>query len=74
MQISLSKSSLIEKIVRDRQGRLVRATFCVYQNGYRVKARLVSVQYLDDLDETKRKVFFSSLGSALLSTVIDIFL
>jgi len=46
MQITQSKNQFVEKVLRDKEGRLVRATFCVYENGGRVKARLVSVVYL----------------------------
>ena len=46
MQIVQSKSNIVEKIIRDKQGRLVRATFAVYENGGRIKARLVNFVYL----------------------------
>lgn len=48
MQIIQSKSSFIEKILRDKEGKLVRAKFCIYENGGRIKARLVDVVYLDE--------------------------
>lgn len=46
MQLIQSKSNFIEKILRDKEGRLVRATFAVYENGGRIKARLVDFVYL----------------------------
>ena len=53
MQIVQSKSSLIEKIIRDKDGRLVRATFCIYENAGRMKARLVDFVYLNEKIITK---------------------
>ncbi len=47
-QITPAKSNIVEKILRDGSGRLVRATFCVYECGGRMKARLVSAVYLDE--------------------------
>src|SRR4051812_42185052 len=52
--MQLAKSNFIEKILRDADGRLVRATFCVYENGGRIKARLVSTVFLEEnLSENK---------------------
>ena len=48
MQIIQSKSSLVEKILRDKEGRLVRAVFCVYENDGRIKARLVDFVYITE--------------------------
>ena len=48
MQIIQSKSSLVEKVLRDREGRLVRAVFCVYENDGRIKARLVDFVYITE--------------------------
>jgi hypothetical protein len=47
-QITPAKSNTIEKIVRDADGRLLRATFCVYENGGRIKARIISAVYLEE--------------------------
>ncbi len=42
----LHSGGFVEKIIRDKEGRLVRATFSVYENGGRIKARLVEYVYL----------------------------
>ncbi len=55
-QVTLSKSNYIEKILRDADGRLVRATFCVYENGGRIKARLVSAVYIEENIATENKI------------------
>ena len=47
-QIIPSKSNLVEKIIRDANGRLLRATFCVYENAGHVKARLLNAVYIDE--------------------------
>ncbi len=49
MQIIQSKTNFVEKVLRDKEGRLVRATFCVYENGGRIKARLVDFKYIGEL-------------------------
>lgn len=46
MQLIQSKTNFVEKIIRDKEGRLVRATFCVYENGGRIKAKLVEYVYI----------------------------
>jgi hypothetical protein len=61
MQLAKNNSQhnqqLIEKIIRDKQGRLVLATFCVYEQFGRVKARLVSATYLDENVALENKTF-----------------
>lgn len=46
-QLTTPKGRYIEKIVRDSSGRLVRATFCVYECGGRIKARLLNADFLE---------------------------
>lgn len=48
MQITTPRGDFIEKILRDTNGRLVKATFCVYEEAGRVKARLLNFVYIDD--------------------------
>ena len=48
MQIIESKGNIVEKILRDSNGNLVRAKFYVYECAGRVKARLVGVTYLEE--------------------------
>lgn len=47
MQIVSSKSNIVEKVIRDKQGRLVRARFAIYENAGRIKARLIDFVYVD---------------------------
>ena len=63
-QITPSKANFIEKIVRDTNGRLLRATFCVYENGGHIKARLLSVVYVEEsaIENKTPLLSFSSLG------------
>lgn len=49
MQIIQSKSNIVEKILRDKEGRLVRARFQVYEVAGRVKARLIDFTYIEAL-------------------------
>lgn len=48
MQLTRSKSNFIERVCRDANGNLVRATFCVYECRGHFKARLVKVVYLEE--------------------------
>jgi hypothetical protein len=49
MQIVRSQSDVIEKVFRDKQGRLIRARFAVYEAGGRIKARLLDWQLIEAL-------------------------
>ncbi|MFZ2620931.1 MAG: hypothetical protein WAX37_00255 [Minisyncoccia bacterium] len=50
MQIMQSKQNIVEKILRDKGGRLVRAKFAIYEIGGKIKARLIDVVYIESLD------------------------
>ncbi len=52
MQIVSSKSNIVEKVFRDKEGRLVRARFTVYENAGRIKARLLDFSYIETLKGT----------------------
>lgn len=41
-----SNNQYFQKVFRDKDGRLIRATFEVYENAGRIKARLVNFVYL----------------------------
>ena len=49
MQIVNAQGNIIEKVIRDKEGRLVRARFFVYESAGRIKARLVKWEYLNEL-------------------------
>ncbi|MFZ2715604.1 MAG: hypothetical protein WAZ44_00005, partial [Minisyncoccia bacterium] len=48
MKIVQSNNQYFDKILRDKEGKLVRATFCVYESSGRIKARLISLSYLEE--------------------------
>lgn len=52
MQIIQSQSNIVEKVLRDKEGRLVRARFQVYEVAGRVKARLLDFSYIESLKGT----------------------
>lgn len=52
MQITRSQQNIVEKILRDKEGRLVRARFSVYENAGRIKARLLDFTYIEALKGT----------------------
>lgn len=51
MQIIQSKTNFVEKVLRDKEGRLVRARFAVYENAGRIKARLVDFVYIEEVKQ-----------------------
>ena len=57
MQLTPTKGNYIEKIVRDAHGRLVRATFYVYENNGRVKARLIDAVLIEESFALSNKVY-----------------
>ena len=67
MQLTQSKGNTVEKILRDKNGRLVRATFYIYENAGRVKARLVDFVYLSEEFVKSTKVFLAGFLKAQVS-------
>ncbi len=49
MQIVSHKGNIVEKILRDKEGRLVRAKFYVYESAGRIKARLLEATVIAEL-------------------------
>lgn len=49
MQIIQSKSNIVERVLRDKEGRLLRARFQVYEVAGRIKARLLDFTYIESL-------------------------
>jgi hypothetical protein len=69
MQIVHSKNNIVEKVLRDKEGRLVRARFTVYENAGRIKARLLDFVYLD-IKELTGKVL--AIASKIKEAVLKI--
>ena len=66
MQITRPRGEYVEKIVRDGNGRLVRLSFCVYENGGHVKARLLNAVYLEEKTGIENKTVFLSSPRTVL--------
>jgi len=47
--INSQQNNVVEKVLRDKDGRLVRARFAVYLQAGRVKARLLSFTYIQTI-------------------------
>ena len=47
MQIIKSQHNIVEKVLRDKNGRLLRARFSVYESAGRIKARLIDFSYIE---------------------------
>ena len=63
MQIIQSKSNFVEKVLRDKEGRLVRARFCVYESQGRIKARLIDFVYIEEKALTGKTLSLPSSSS-----------
>ena len=72
MQLTRVKQNTIEKVLRDKEGRLVRATFYVYENAGRVKARLVDFVYLTEEIIKSTKVFLAGFLKAQVSNLDNV--
>ncbi len=46
MNLIHSQGNTVEKVIRDKDGKLIRARFFVYENNGRIKARLLDFVYL----------------------------
>src|SRR5690242_15560832 len=82
-QLTPTQSKYIEKVMHDSTGRLVRVTFCVYENGGRVKARVVSAIVLKEITSTSQKTFalpgfiaqtFSLFKTSIRSSIVSPFI
>ena len=73
MLISKSpQGNIVERILRDKDGRLVLATFCVYEIDGRIKARLVNAVFLEEAPAIENKVLtLSGFSSKIASTFLD---
>ncbi len=54
MHIVRSKNNIVEKTLRDKEGRLVRAIFYVYDVHGVVKARLVRAEFISETHTTEK--------------------
>ena len=57
MQIIKSQGNIVEKIIRDKRGKLVLAKFFVYESAGRVKARLLEFTYIEQLALKAAQIF-----------------
>lgn len=72
--------NIIEKILRDKEGRLINARFYVYESAGRIKARLIDFTYIKELVHS---VVFAISGavkaiivwsSEIISNTFEVFL
>lgn len=73
MQVIKSQSNIVERVLRDKEGKLIRARFFVYENGGRIKARLLDFVYLADQLLLKGKELLLSIVSKTSTTVSNFF-
>ncbi|TSC70741.1 MAG: hypothetical protein CEO12_117 [Parcubacteria group bacterium Gr01-1014_46] len=73
MNIIQSQSNIVEKVLRDKDGKLIRARFFVYENGGRIKARLLDFVYLTEQILLNGANFLLSTVSKTKTTVTKFF-
>ena len=61
MQIIQSKGNIVEKVIRDKAGNLVRAKFFVFESAGRVKARLLEFTYIEEVKSLAGKILSLSV-------------
>ena len=71
MQLTPRREQTIEKIIRDADGRLVKATFCVYEQGGRIKARLIEAVVLDEIKNQTLSLGTRSKISKYVQTILQ---
>jgi hypothetical protein len=67
MNIIQSQGNIVEKVLRDKEGKLIRARFFVYENGGRIKARLLDFVYLAEQTLLNGANFLLSIVSKVKS-------
>lgn len=72
-QIIHSKGNIVEKVLRDKEGKLIRARFFVYLEGSRVKARLLDFVYLTEQLLLKGKELLLSIAKTIENSVLAFF-
>ncbi len=74
MNIIKSQGNIVEKVLRDKEGKLIRARFFVYENGGRIKARLLDFVYLtEQILLNGRQLLLSIFKKDNLETVFKFF-
>ncbi|MES3004693.1 MAG: hypothetical protein V4690_01115 [Patescibacteria group bacterium] len=77
MQIIQSQQNIVEKVIRDKEGRLVRARFAIYESAGRIKARLIDFVYIAEQTLLNGAVFalngFSKIKKAVSQYYKNVF-
>lgn len=73
MQITPSKGNIVEKVMRDKQGRLVRAKFFIYESAGRIKARLIDFTYVVEMVSIAAAQAFLPFYNKIKSDLVNFF-
>jgi|SRR3989344_4944713 len=73
MQIVAHKGNIVEKVLRDKEGRLVRAKFYVYESAGRIRARLLEAVIIPELIGNKLSISspMSDIGVKMSKCLFD---
>lgn len=72
-QVTKSNGNIVEKVLRDKEGKLIRARFFVYVDGGRIKARLLDFVYLAEQVLLQGANFLLSVSSKTKAVFKKIF-
>lgn len=73
-QLITTKTNIVEKILRDENGKLVKARFYIYQNGGRIKARLLDFSYINEsnkIEDQILKIFGCVKSNECVSRILN---
>ena len=70
-QLTKPLGSYIERIIRDKNGQLVRATFCVYECSGRIKARLINIELIQEVFVNKNVAVLTGFVKSELQNFVE---
>jgi len=70
-QLSRPRGEYVERIIRDKNGQLVRATFCVYECNGHIKARLLNAEFLTETLSNKKVIAIDGIAKKEFREIID---
>ena len=70
-QLTRPIGEYVERIVRDKNGQLVRAIFCVYECNGHIKARLINAEIIKEFFENKKVVEIAGFVKEELQNFIE---
>lgn len=70
-QLTRPIGNYVERIIRDKNGQLVRATFCVYECSGHIKARLINAELIKEVLSNKNIAVLTGFVKEELQNFIE---